>query len=130
MLCMSYNEEFIWVDYQKNTSADFQIRNQALIIQMKEDLDHHNAIFIREQADRLLEMKNIHCIIFDFTKVSFMDSSGIGVIMGRYKKLKLLGGGKLFVIGVSDRIDRILRLSGLYKIVARYSNVGEDLNQI
>lgn len=125
---MSSKDEFMWLDYQKVGSADFEVRNQSLIIHMKEDLDHHNAIFIREQADKLIEQKNIKKVIFDFSKVSFMDSSGIGVIMGRYKKLLHVGGGTLAVIGVSDRIDRILKLSGLYKIMNRYDNVQEALS--
>lgn len=125
---MSSKDEFMWLDYQKIGSADFEVRNQSLIIHMKEDLDHHNAIFIREQADKLIEQKNIKKVIFDFSKVSFMDSSGIGVIMGRYKKLLHVGGGTLAVIGVSERIDRILKLSGLYKIMNRYDNVQEALS--
>lgn len=125
---MNSKDEFMWLDYQKVGCADFEIRKSTLIIHMKEDLDHHSAIFIREQADKLIEQKNVKNVIFDFSKVSFMDSSGIGVIMGRYKKLLHVGGGTLAVIGVSDRIDRILKLSGLYKIMNRYQDMQEALN--
>jgi stage II sporulation protein AA (anti-sigma F factor antagonist) len=97
---------------------------------MKEDLDHHNAIFIREHADKKLVTKNIQNVIFDFSHVSFMDSSGIGVILGRYKKLRLLGNGKLIVTGVSDCVNRILTISGLYSIIEKYKDITEAFSQI
>ena len=124
---MDSKDQFMWLDYQKAGCADFEILKSTLIIHMKEDLDHHSAIFIREQADKLIEQKNVKNVIFDFSKVSFMDSSGIGVIMGRYKKLLHVVGDILGVVGVSDRIDRILKLSGLYKIMRRYQDMQEAL---
>ena len=113
-----------------NESVDFEICDRTLIIHMKEDLDHHNAIFIREQADKKLVSKNIQNVIFDFSQVKFMDSSGIGVILGRYKKLRLLGNGKLAVTGVSDCVNRILTISGLYSIVEKYKDITEAFSHI
>jgi stage II sporulation protein AA (anti-sigma F factor antagonist) len=53
------------------------------------DIDHHNAKFFREGLDELIdECHGIRLLIVDFSKVSFMDSSGVGIILGRYKKLK------------------------------------------
>ena len=65
-------------------------------------------------------------IIFDFTDVGFMDSSGIGLIMGRYKKVMFLGG-RAAVTNVGEAVNRIFTLSGLYKIIERYDTVGEAL---
>lgn len=113
-----------------NDSVDFEIYDRTLVIHMKEDLDHHNAIFIREQADKKIVSKNIQHVIFDFSKVTFMDSSGIGVILGRYKKLRLLGNGKLAVVGVADTVNRILTISGLYSIIERYKDLKEALSKI
>ena len=59
----------------------------------------------------------------------FMDSSGIGVIIGRYKHIKKLGG-KVSVIHVTEQIDRIFNLAGMYNIVDKYSNKSEALNCI
>jgi stage II sporulation protein AA (anti-sigma F factor antagonist) len=118
------------VGYEKNDSVEFEICDRTLIIHMKEDLDHHNAIFIREHADKKLVTKNIQNVIFDFSHVSFMDSSGIGVILGRYKKLRLLGNGKLIVTGVSDCVNRILTISGLYSIIEKYKDITEAFSQI
>lgn len=123
---MEKKEDIVWLTPREETSAEFEVRNRTLIIYLKEDLDHHNAIWIREQADKILEHKNALNIIFDFKKVSFMDSSGIGVIMGRYKKVIFIGG-KVAVVGVSDAVNRILTLSGLYKIMGHYKNIDEAI---
>ena len=58
-----------------------------------------------------------------------MDSSGIGVIMGRYKKIRDFGG-KIGVINVSDNVEKILMFSGLNKIVNHYSNIEEGINDM
>ncbi len=115
-----------WIVGRDSTeSAEFEIRERTLIIHMKEDLDHHNALYIREYADKKMVTKNIQNVIFDFSQVTFMDSSGIGVILGRYKKLRLLGSGKLAVTGVCDCVNRILTMSGLYGIVDKYKDLSD-----
>lgn len=115
-------------DYTYDT--DFDINGNILIIHVNGELDHHNAVNIRETADsRIIENKIIN-IVFDFDKTEFMDSSGIGVIMGRYKIVKGLGG-KVGVINVKKNIDKILLFSGLNKIIKRYDNIEnaiEDMN--
>ena len=62
----------------------YEAHGQTLVIHLPKELDHHNAEEIKREADRLLGTRNIRSIIFDFEKTSFMDSSGIGMIMGRY----------------------------------------------
>lgn len=115
---------------EDNVSVEFEICDRTLVIHMKEDLDHHNAIFIREQADKRLVTKNVQNVIFDFSQVTFMDSSGIGVILGRYKKMRLLGNGRLFVTGVCDSVNRILTISGLYSIVEKCKDIKEAFSYI
>ncbi len=110
-----------------NQSADFEMKDRILIIHMKKDLDHHNALFIREQADKMMVTKNIQNVIFDFSLVTFMDSSGIGVILGRYKKLRLLGSGRMAVVGVCDCVNRILTMSGLYSVIEKYKDLKEAM---
>lgn len=65
-------------------------------------------------------------IVFDFKDVSFMDSSGIGLIMGRYKKVMFIGG-KAAVTNVGNAVDRIFKISGLYKIIEKYDTIQEAL---
>lgn len=109
----------------KNTGEGdviYEIYQRCLIIKLNGELDHHNALIIREEADKLIDRKNIKHIIFDFSSTSFMDSAGIGVIMGRYRKVIFIGG-KIAVVNVNMAVDRIFRLSGLYKIIEKFDNV-------
>ena len=65
---------------------DFQIIDNCLMVRMPEEVDHHRASYICEGADRLLVRENVENVVFDFEDTRFMDSSGIGIIMGRYRK--------------------------------------------
>ena len=113
---------------REGVRADFEIVDKCLVIRLMEELDHHNALTIREQSDKLISGKNIKDIVFDFTGSDFMDSSGIGVIMGRYKKI-IFTGGKVAVTGVNQSIDRIFRLSGLYKIIHKFNTIEDAVKE-
>lgn len=113
----------------KEGGVIYEISERCLIIRLSEELDHHNAVLIREKADRLIDRNNIKHIIFDFSGAGFMDSAGIGVIMGRYKKVIFIGG-KIAVANVGSAIDRIFKLSGLYKIIEKYDTVEAALKVI
>jgi anti-anti-sigma factor len=94
----------------------FKITGSSLTIFVPSELDHHNAEIIRNNADKIIENQLITRLIFDFSKTSFMDSSGIGVIMGRYKNLRLMSGS-VSAINVSSRVHKMLTLSGLHKLI-------------
>lgn len=89
---------------------------RALLVPLCGELDHHSAAKIKEEADRMLRSTNAVNIIFDFTGLTFMDSSGIGMLMGRYKKVRTLGG-KVVAFGVNAQILRIMEMSGIDKII-------------
>lgn len=82
------------------------------------ELDHHSAEQARNMLDTMLHDITIRDLTLDLSGVTFMDSAGLGVILGRYRILSL-HGGKLTVCGMSSAIDRIFRMSGLYAIVDR-----------
>lgn len=82
------------------------------------ELDHHSAEQARNMLDTMLHDITIRDLTLDLSGVTFMDSAGLGVILGRYRILSLRGG-KLTVCGMSSAIDRIFRMSGLYAIVDR-----------
>lgn len=103
-------------------SERFEVEGQTMMIHLGEDLDHHNAVYIREMADSFLEKYQIESIVFDFSGVEFMDSSGIGVIMGRYKQMSYVGGS-VYVYGIGKNVDRIFQMSGLYKLVKQWNQV-------
>ncbi len=89
---------------------------RAIVIMVTGELDHHLAARVKEEADIKMRCSNAVNVIFDFSEVSFMDSSGIGVIMGRYKKARMLGG-KVVAYGVSTQILRLMEMSGIDKII-------------
>ena len=94
----------------------FQVKQRTLIVRMPKELDHHMAEQIRRRADRMIAAENVSRVEFDFRNTDFMDSSGIGVIMGRYQNVRLLGGG-VAATHVNDRIYRVLQLAGLTRLI-------------
>lgn len=94
---------------------EYQIQENCLTICLPNELDHHNAEQIRKLSDQLVEKNHIKYIFFDFQNTNFMDSSGIGVIMGRYKQVCLFGG-EVWAMNTNERLKKILRMSGVTKI--------------
>lgn len=99
-----------------------QKRGECLVVHLPAELDHHVTDPIRLQVDKELENGFYRILAFDFRKTTFMDSSGIGMIMGRYRMLGYMGG-KVVAIHVSDRLLRIMQLSGVHK----YIEISQDL---
>lgn len=95
---------------------DFQVIDNCLMIRLPEEIDHHKSSYICEKADSLILREEVENVVFDFEDTRFMDSSGIGIIMGRYKKIACFGG-KVFAIHADRQIKRILHMSGLHKII-------------
>lgn len=79
------------------------------------EIDHHCAIDIREKIDRTIETLTPSVLYLDFGGVTFMDSSGIGLVMGRYRVMQL-HGGKLVVTNINPQIKKIMRLAGLERL--------------
>ena len=98
------------------TAEDFQVVDSCLIIRMPEEIDLHSAGMICQEADRCLVREEVRNVVFDFVRTRFMDSSGIGIIMGRHRKISCFGG-RVYAVHVDRQIQRIFRLSGLNKIV-------------
>ena len=76
------------------------------------EIDHHSAADFRQQIDNFINKKKPEEIILDFNEVSFMDTSGIGFIMGRFKTAYNLGI-KLKVINIPKKLERLVKLSGI-----------------
>ena len=93
-----------------------EVKGNILIIYVPEELDHHCAEKIRIESDRILTKQNIRQIVFDFRRTVFMDSSGIGLIMGRYRMMGMRGDC-IQATGVNSYIEKLLHLSGVYKFV-------------
>lgn len=101
----------------------------CLIIKFIGELDHHSAEEVRVKIDDRIDRDNIKKVIMDFSNVTFMDSSGIGVVIGRYKKIKSRNG-IICIASANMRIDKVFQLSGIYKIIDSYKNVDEAMKNI
>ncbi|MCL2378900.1 MAG: anti-sigma factor antagonist [Defluviitaleaceae bacterium] len=100
------------------------IEGNALIARPDCEIDHHSAERMRGQIDAVFDNSSCRHIIFDFSGVNFMDSSGIGMIIGRYKNAEKRGG-RLALAGMSDEMGRLFHISGLAKIITRTATVEE-----
>ena len=104
------------------------ISHQTLTLYLSGDLDMSNAEELRNLIDRDIDRKRIRHVILDLSAVSFIDSSALGVILGRYKKLLALDG-KIQIANAPSHIYRILSVSGLPRIIEFISD-GSDGKEI
>jgi stage II sporulation protein AA (anti-sigma F factor antagonist) len=82
------------------------------------ELDHHSAELVKAQLDDVIaKYRNVN-LILDLKNLSFMDSSGLGVLLGRYKLLKSRGRG-LYVRNVGQQIEKVFNVSGIYRIIPK-----------
>ena len=107
----------------------FSNRGSTLIISFKGELDHHFAEYSRNKIDGELLKATTRNVIFDFSGLSFMDSSGIGVIVGRYANIKKLGG-KAAIICNNKKIYHILEISGILKLIPAYEKLDLALKDL
>ena len=91
---------------------------KTLTVFLDGDIDHHNAREIRGRIDTKVFIQRPDELILDLSRVSFMDSSAIGLVIGRYKALARRGG-RVSVAGITPRVDRIFEMAGLYTIVEK-----------
>lgn len=95
---------------------NFKVIENYLCIKMPKEIDHHNAGEISENADYFICHENINSIVFDFEDTEFMDSSGIGILVGRYKKISYFNGN-VYAVHASTQIRKILHMSSLQRII-------------
>lgn len=105
---------------------NFKVIDNYLMVRMPEEIDHHKSSYISENADRYIVREKVSNVVFDFEDTRFMDSSGIGIIMGRYKKIACFGG-KVFAVNADNRIRHLLMISGLHNIIEIMD--GEERNE-
>ena len=85
---------------------------ETLTAMLQGDIDHHTAAAMREAIDRAAESCLPKKLVLDFSGVSFMDSSGVGLVMGRYRLIRSMGG-TLEITGTSARIRKMMKMAGL-----------------
>lgn len=94
------------------------LRGDTLTVYLSGELDHHSAKQVRAELDGLIESPKVRRLVMDLSDLSFMDSSGIGVIIGRYNKMAKRGGS-VGIKRAKPQINRIFNLSGVYQIVEK-----------
>lgn len=102
------------------------ILGNTLLVSMGEEIDHHCSGRIKGKIDAYLFEQPIQNVIFDFSNTKFMDSSGIGIVLGRYRLLKGIGGS-VKVIHISEAHDRMFQMSGVYEMVEKAESTVEAL---
>lgn len=101
---------------------------QTLIAYLSGDIDHHTAKSIREKIDKEINDFSPSLLILDFGDVSFMDSSGIGLVMGRFKLMQTIKG-EIQIVNTPLYISKVMKISGIEKL-AKISNKGENYETV
>ena len=86
-----------------------------MVVKVNEEIDHHTCNKLKDKLDVAINLSKIDKLVFDFTGVNFMDSSGIGLVMGRFRNLQPTGA-QMHITGTSPQIYKIMKLSGIEKL--------------
>lgn len=94
----------------------YQLKDGCMRITMPKEVDHHCAEQLRKEADLLIGAYHVRRLVFDFEETEFMDSSGIGVLIGRCKRMGY-GGGEVSAEHLNERVQKIFVVSGLHRMI-------------
>ena len=97
---------------------------ENLIVELSGEIDHHSLIELRGVIDARLEQYTPGVLLLDFSKVSFMDSSGIGLILGR-KRIAESYGGKVVIRNAAGSVEKMIKLAGLGFMIASNKGAGK-----
>lgn len=106
----------------------FEIEQGKLRVSVPRELDHHLADQLRQEADLLIDTYHVKTLIFDFANTEFMDSSGIGVLIGRSRNLGF-AGGSVMAVNLRPRVEKIFRLSGLHSVITVLPAKSEEMGK-
>lgn len=107
----------------------FSKMKNSIVARISGELDHHSSDEVRSKLDDKIEKEKIYNLILDFSNVTFMDSSGIGVVIGRYKKVAA-NKGSISIINANTTVKRVFELSGMFKIINLYDNLEQAIKNI
>ncbi|MGM8366694.1 anti-sigma F factor antagonist [Virgibacillus sp. W0181] len=102
-------------------TSSFIVKEDVLVVRLAGELDHHEANQLREKWQDTIYKNSIKHMILNLEAVTFMDSSGLGVMLGRYKEVLQLGG-EMIVCSISPPISRLFEMSGMFKIIRQEEN--------
>ena len=107
---------------------EYELNGVNLIVHLPGELDHHSARTLPQDIELLFGEYEIRRIIFDFSAVTFMDSSGIGAVLGRYKRM-CERDGDITLYGMNRRTRKLLEMAGVGKLAAMYEKKEEALKR-
>ena len=108
--------------------VELRLHGDKLTALLSGEIDHHNGAKLREAIDEKVSQTEPSELVLDFSRVTFMDSSGIGLILGRYRWMRNLGGA-VRITHIPPRMEQILVLSGIHKLVQVEAEKEEEPNQ-
>lgn len=100
----------------EKVNLEFVESGQTMTIKLKGDLDHHSADESRVLIDEKIKNEKFNRIVIDFKHIDFIDSSGIGFVIGRYKVIRKRNG-VIEIVNASKKVRKILDMSGIGKII-------------
>lgn len=98
--------------------SSFQVTDDILVVTVTGELDHHFAAGLREEIDEAMDAFHCRNLVMDLEKVTFMDSSGIGVVLGRYNRISKRSG-RLIITGCSEYVEKILYMAGVFTVIEK-----------
>lgn len=114
---------------KENMDCKYVLKDGCMKITMPKEVDHHCAEQLRKEADLLISAYRIKRLIFDFSITEFMDSSGIGVLIGRSKKMGY-NGGTVEARNLNGRVEKIFVVSGLHKLIQVTTEEADPVNMV
>ncbi len=108
---------------------DVKVEGNSLIVKVEGEIDHYSAAEIKSVVVKEYSVNMCRDIVFDFSNLTFMDSAGVGMLIGRYKQT-CINGGVVIASGIKPCIERIFELSGLNKIIRRCDTVENAVNSL
>lgn len=106
---------------------EYERRGPYLIVHVGKELDHHQARMLQDGIEKVRKEYGYKHMIFDFSNTTFMDSSGVGMIISQYKNLSMQGGA-VCAVGIHAVIDKLFYVSGLHKIIRVYPELEDVFN--
>ncbi|MBE6729795.1 MAG: STAS domain-containing protein [Ruminococcaceae bacterium] len=96
-------------------SVKISVKGSVVTAYLSGELDHHSAREMREAIDGAIELNMPELLVLDFSGIGFMDSSGIGLVMGRFRNLQK-SGAQMHITGTSPQITKVMKLAGIERL--------------
>ncbi len=103
-------------------------QEKYLWVRLPKEVDHYHVAALGREVDGRLLQKPVECLVFDFEETEFMDSSGIGLVMGRYRTLQTFGG-RIFLTHENKRVRQMFRASGVYDFAEPLADTESEQNE-